>query len=164
MYRPQAGGVTATLPPRQYDGEAVYLVRHAAVVVDRTLPSHRWQLTAEGRRAAALLQLPAGRALTSSEHKARETARLAGLDAAPDGRLREVARPWSDDYETDVRRYLAGAALRDWEPRDDALARLHAALDGYDGVAVTHGLAISLYAGLTFDQWRALPFPAVIEC
>jgi hypothetical protein len=41
---------------------------------------------------------------------------------------------------------------------------LHAALDGYDGVAATHGLAISLYAGLTFDQWRALPFPAVIEC
>jgi hypothetical protein len=29
--------------------------------------------------------------------------------------------------------------------------------------AVTHGLAIALYADLTFAEWRAMPFPAVIE-
>jgi len=37
-------------------------------------------------------------------------------------------------------------------------------LDGFDGVAVTHGLAIALYADLTFAEWRTMPFPAVIEC
>jgi len=62
-----------------------------------------------------------------------------------------------------VRRYLAGDPLSGWEPREAALARLRAALDGFDGVAVTHGLAIALYAGLTFDAWRSMPFPAVIE-
>jgi len=141
----------------------MYLVRHAAAVVDRAVPSPLWQLSAEGRSAAAQLQLPAGDALTSSEEEARETARLAGLDATPDDRLREVVRPWSDDYEADVRRYLAGDPLSGWEPREAALARLHAALAGFDGVAVTHGLAIALYAGLTFAEWRAMPFPAVIE-
>ena len=146
-----------------YHHAAMYLVRHAAVVVDRAVPSHLWQLSAEGRSAAALLELPAGRALTSSEEKARETARLAGLDATPDDRLREIVRPWSDDYEADVRRYLAGDDLAGWEPREQALRRLGAALDGFDGVAVTHGLAIALYTGLTFDGWRSMPFPAVIE-
>jgi broad specificity phosphatase PhoE len=141
----------------------MYLVRHAAVVVDRAVPSHRRQLSPEGRRAAALLELPAGRALTSSEDRARETARLAGLDATPDDRLREVTRPWSDDYEADVRRYLTGAAVSGWEPREAVLARLHAALDGFDGFAVTHGLAIALHGDMTFDEWRAMPFPAVIE-
>ena len=143
---------------------AMYLVRHAAVIVDRSVPSSLWQLSAEGRSAAALLRLPTGRALTSSEDKARETARLAGLDAAPDDRLREVVRPWSDGYETDVRQYLAGPTLTGWEPREEVLGRLHGALDGFDGVAVTHGLAIALYAGLAFDEWRAMPFAAVIEC
>jgi len=41
---------------------------------------------------------------------------------------------------------------------------MRAALDGFDGIAVTHGLAISLYAGLSFAEWQALPFPAVVEC
>ncbi len=35
---------------------------------------------------------------------------------------------------------------------------------GSSGVAVTHGLAIALVAGLSFEEWRALPFPAVVEC
>ena len=141
----------------------MYLVRHAAVVVDRAVPSPLWQLSTEGRSAAAQLQLPAGAALTSSEDKARETASLAGLDATSDDRLREVGRPWSDDYQSDVRRYLAGDPLSGWEPREEVLARLHAALAGFNGVAVTHGLAIALFAALSFDEWRAMPFPAVIE-
>jgi len=142
----------------------MFLVRHAAVVVDRTQPPSLWQLSPEGRRAAARLRLPEGRALTSNEDKARETARLAGLYATPDDRLREVLRPWSDDYEADVRSYLGGATVAGWEPRDDVLARLHTVLDGHDGIAITHGLAIALYARLTYDQWRELPYPAVIEC
>ncbi|HXD69952.1 MAG TPA: hypothetical protein VN615_08825 [Gaiellales bacterium] len=111
----------------------MYLARHAAAVVDRAVPSPLWQLSAESRSAAAQLQLPAGAALTSSEEKARETARLAGLDATPDDRLREVVRP---------------------APCSTAST----------GSAVTHGLAIALYADQTFAEWRAMPFPAVIEC
>jgi broad specificity phosphatase PhoE len=140
------------------------LVRHAAVVVDPAVPSSDWRLSEEGREAARLLALPRGPALTSPEPKAMQTAELAGLDAVVDERLHEVARRWSDDYVAQVERWFAGGEPDGWERRADALARLRAALDGFDGVAVSHGLAISLYAGLSFDEWRALPFPAIVEC
>lgn len=139
------------------------LVRHAMTIVDRSRPSEEWVLSDDGRAAARALRL-AGPARSSSEPKALETARLAGLDATPDDRLREVRRPWSDDYAADVERYLGGEDLPGWEPRATALERLHAALDGFEGVAVTHGLAISLFLGYSLDEWRALPFPAVVEC
>jgi hypothetical protein len=143
----------------------VLLVRHAMVVVDMSVPSHEWHLSEDGRHAAAGLELPPLPVLTSSEPKAVETAAAAGWDATPDDRLREVERPWhGDDYADFVRLYLAGDEPAGWEPREGALRRLHAALDGFDGIAVTHGLAISLYAGLSFEQWQALPFPAVVEC
>jgi broad specificity phosphatase PhoE len=142
------------------------LVRHAAVVVDARVPSSEWRLSEEGRAAARALALDGdvSTALTSPESKAVETAELAGLDVRVDERLREVSRPWSDDYVADVRRWFDGEELPGWERRADALARLRAALDGVAGVAVSHGLAISLYAGLSFEEWRALPFPAVVRC
>ena len=133
-------------------------------VVDPAQPSNEWPLSDAGRADARALVLPALPALTSPEPKARETASLARLDAVVDERLREVERPWSDDYQLLVERYLGGEDLVGWEPRATALARLHAALDGFDGVAVSHGLAIALYAGLSFEEWRALPFPAIVEC
>jgi broad specificity phosphatase PhoE len=145
---------------------SVYLVRHAMTVVDPSVPSHDWVLSDDGRRAAAELRLPRLPARTSSEQKAIDTAALAGLSAQPDDRLREVTRPFDGEgtYEDRVRRYLAGETLMGWESRAHALERLHAALDGFEGIAVTHGLAISLYAGLDFAAWQTMPFPAVIEC
>jgi broad specificity phosphatase PhoE len=140
------------------------LVRHAAVVVDPAVPSCEWRLSEAGREAARSLAFPNGAALTSPEPKARETAELAGLAAVVDDRLREVSRPWSDNQVAEVERWFAGEAVEGWERREDALTRLSGALDGFDGVAVSHGLAISLYAGLSFDGWRALPFPAVVTC
>jgi broad specificity phosphatase PhoE len=141
----------------------VYLVRHAMTVIDPSTPSEEWVLSEDGRRAAAALDLPALQVLTSSEPKAVATAELAGWDATPDDRLREVTRPFhGDDYAEHVRRYLAGDEPDGWEPRAHALERLHDALDGFDGIAVTHGLAIALFAGLDFEQWRALPFPATL--
>ena len=128
------------------------------------VPSSEWRLSAEGRTAARALSLRGAAAVTSPEPKAVQTAELAGLDARVDERLREVARPWSDDYVADVRRWFDGEQLPGWERREDALGRLRAALDGFAGVAVSHGLAISLYAALSFDEWRALPFPAVVRC
>jgi broad specificity phosphatase PhoE len=143
------------------------LVRHAAAVVDPAVPSREWVLSEEGRAAAKALaaRLPSSAAaLTSDEPKARETAELAGLPARVDQRLGEVERPWIDgDYEAAVGRYLAGEDLRGWERRVDAVARLRAALDDFDGVAVSHGIAIALHAGLSHDEWRRLPFPAVVE-
>ena len=134
-------------------------------VVDPATPSEHWVLSEDGLRAAAALELPALPVLSSSEPKALATAKAAGWDARPDDRLREVTRPFhGDDYEAYVRRYLAGDEPDGWEPRAHALERLRAALDGFDGIAVTHGLAITLYAGLSFDEWRAMPFPAVLEC
>jgi broad specificity phosphatase PhoE len=142
----------------------VYLVRHAMTVIDPTTPSAEWVLSDDGRRAAAALDLPPLPVLTSSEPKAIATAELAGWDAQPDDRLREVTRPFhGDDYEEYVRRYLAGEEPDGWEPRAHALERLHAVLDGFDGIAVSHGLAITLYTGLDFDGWKAMPFPAVVQ-
>jgi broad specificity phosphatase PhoE len=138
------------------------LVRHAETIMNRDLPSHEWPLSDAGREAARALAL-SGPARSSTEAKALETARLAGLVAEPDDRLREVRRPWSDDYESDVARYLAGEELPEWEPRGEALERLSAATEDFDGVVVTHGLAIALLVGLSFDEWRALPFPALVE-
>jgi hypothetical protein len=143
----------------------MYLVRHAMVVIDPSVPSNEWVLSDEGRATAAQITLPELPVRTSNEPKAVETAVAAGWTATIDSRLREVERPWIEDhYGRWVERYLGGEALEGWEPRDTALARLQETLDGFDGIAVTHGLAISLYAGLTFDEWRAMPFPAVIEC
>ena len=139
------------------------LVRHAMTIVDRSRPSDEWLLSEDGRAAARALRL-SGAARSSSEPKALETARLAGLDAIADDRLREVRRPWSDDYAADVERYLGGEDIPGWEPRAAALARIRAALEDFDGIVVTHGLAISLHLGYSVDEWRALPFPAVIEC
>jgi broad specificity phosphatase PhoE len=143
----------------------VYLVRHAMTQVDPAVPSQAWLLSDEGRAAAAALELPALPVLTSSEPKAVETALAAGWTATVEPGLREVSRPWlGDDYEAHVERYLGGEELDGWEPRAEALARMRAALEGFDGIAVSHGLAISLYLGLSFEQWRAMPFPAVLEC
>lgn len=145
---------------------SVYLVRHAMTVIDPDVPSHEWRLSDEGRAAAAALDLSPRPVVSSSERKALDTAALAGWDATPDDRLREVTRPFAGDgiYEERVRRYLSGEELEGWEPRAHALERLHAALDGFEGIAVTHGLAIALYARLDFDAWKAMPFPAVLEC
>jgi len=139
------------------------LVRHAQTVIDPAVPNAEWVLSEQGRAAAAALALT-GPALSSSEPKAMETARLAGLDAVVDDRLREASRPWSDTYDADVERYLAGEPLPGWEPAAAVIERMTAALDGFDGVAVSHGLAIALYLGLPFEEWRAMPFPAVLQC
>jgi broad specificity phosphatase PhoE len=143
----------------------VYLVRHAMTVIEPGVPSAEWGLSEDGVAAAAALRLPELPVRTSSEPKAIATAVAAGWTATPDPRLVEVRRPWlGDDYEAHVARYLGGEELDGWEPRAHALARLRDALDGFDGIAVTHGLAIALYADLAFAEWRALPFPAVVEC
>jgi probable phosphoglycerate mutase len=150
----------------------LYLVRHAMVEPRADVPAPEWRLTDAGRAAAEALalRLPrVARVVSSPEPKAVATAepiaRASGLELELDERLREVERPvgLQTDYRERVRAYLGGEAPEGWEAREAARARVAAALDGLEGVAVSHGLAISLYLGYSFEQWRALQLPDVIE-
>jgi broad specificity phosphatase PhoE len=163
----------------------LYLVRHAAVTVRPEVPAERWHLSPEGRDgASALAEDPSwpdvALIYTSPEPKAVATAqRIAAphkLAIAIERDLREVGgRSWtSEDYRAVVRRYLAGEAVAGWEPRAEALDRMHAAIDSIaqrhpDGhvAVVSHGLVLTLWLtdllGLdavgTLDLWNRIRFP-----
>ena len=169
----------------------LYLVRHAAVTVRPDLPGPQWHLSPEGRAAAGALagepywaQL---RALhTSPEPKAVATAqRLAARHGRPiriEPDLREVEnRAWvGEGYRELVRRYLAGDPIAGWEPREAALGRVRACIDGIvarygklDVGIVSHGLVLTVYLadllGLDgnggYGLWSRLRMPdiAVID-
>jgi hypothetical protein len=86
--------------------EPMYLVRHAMVVIDPSVPSNEWVLSDEGRATAARIALPELPVRTSNEPKAVETAVAAGWTATVDSRLREVERPWIEDHYCAVGRAL----------------------------------------------------------
>jgi broad specificity phosphatase PhoE len=141
----------------------LYLVRHAAVTVRPDLPGRQWHLSPEGRAAAgALANEPYWAEVcalhTSPEPKAVATAqRLAAgygrpIRIEPD--LREVEnRAWvGEGYRELVRRYLAGDSTSGWEPREAALGRVRACIDGivarYGDLEVgivSHGLVLTVY-------------------
>jgi broad specificity phosphatase PhoE len=153
----------------------LWLVRHATVELRLDEPARTWPLTEEGRAAAAELARrlpPLERVLSSPEPKATATAepiaRAAGVEIEVDVRLREVGRAGNlPDYEAHraaVRRYLAGEPVEGWEPRERALARVRAAVDGVDDTAVvSHGMLLSLLLGYSFEQWGRIALPDVIE-
>jgi broad specificity phosphatase PhoE len=153
----------------------LWLVRHATVELRLDEPAHTWPLTEEGRSAAEGLARrlpPLARVLSSPEPKATATAepiaRAAGVEFEVDERLREVERagnlPTYEDHRAAVRRYLAGEPVDGWEPRERALARVRAAVDGVDDAAVvSHGMLISLLLGYSFEQWGRIGLPDVIE-
>ena len=156
-------------------------IRHALPDADPATPSGDWPLTPEGKDAAtalarSLTALSPVSVLTSDERKAIETAdavcEALGLDA-PEvcAGLREVERPWTDgDYRAVAREYLRTGAAPGWEPRDEVLGRISAALaerwrpEGTT-IAVGHGLAMSVWAasvvaGLdAVEFWENLRFP-----
>jgi probable phosphoglycerate mutase len=153
----------------------LWLVRHAPVELDLDRPAHTWELSPEGRAAAEELALrlpPLSRVVTSPEAKAVATAepiaRAAGVELEHDERLREVRReanlPDYDAHREAVRRYLGGEPVEGWEPRADVLARVRAAVADLDNAAVvSHGMALSLLLGYTFEQWNRIALPDVIE-
>ena len=157
-------------------------IRHAAVRPDPASPARSWPLTPEGREQAGRLgrclpELPPPVSVaTSDERKAVETAEAVCEALALDpahvcAGLREVDRPWTDgDYRAVAREYLRTGASPGWEPRDDVLERISAALARYwrpEGttIAVGHGLAMSVWAanavqGVDAVQfWDSLRFP-----
>ena len=165
----------------------LYLIRHAAVVVRPDLPGPLWRLSAEGRAAAeALANEPFWAGLrvvcTSPEPKALATAqRIAarhGLPIRIEADLREVEhRVWvAAGYRQQALRYLAGAAVDPWEPREAAQRRVRTCIDQLvtedersDIGIVSHGLVLTLYLadllGLDADAaqelWSATRFPDV---
>ena len=158
----------------------LYLVRHAEVTVDPSRDAADWLVSAEGLAAAnRLAGAPSWRSLaaiaSSTEPKAIETARpiaaAAGRRLQLEPGLGEVRRnaSWADgadSYIALVERYLSGEELDDWEPAAAARARVTQAMDqllsGDDPVCVvSHGLVLSLYLGLTADEWRGIALPSV---
>ncbi len=164
----------------------LYLVRHAAVVVQADRPSSQWYLSLEGRAAAgALAEEPywSDIAIISSspEPKAVATAqRIAarhGLAIRTEPDLREVERPWAEDgYRELAQRYLAGEDIDGWEPLSGArgralrcIGRVIEVADGQDAAVVSHGLLLTLYLSdlLQLDAagaralWSGIGFPDV---
>lgn len=168
-------------------GPAVYLIRHAEVVVDEAVPAHEWLLSDEGRRAASeLAAAPCWRrvaaVVSSPEPKARATAgpiaAAAMLDLREDPGLREVLRDatWTagaEAYVGLVASYFEGA-LPAWERLSEAQSRIVRSLERAcaeaEGAvcAVSHGLLLSLYVAWldgrrapALHEWKSISLPAV---
>jgi broad specificity phosphatase PhoE len=161
----------------------LYLVRHAPVDLDPERPAPEWRLSERGRvLATQLADSPAWRELVlvacSPEPKAVETA-LPIAEAADSGLrvehdLREAERPGTpvvsaEEYERLVAAYLAAPdqSVHGWEPAREVRERVRACVERLlaevEGplAVVSHGLALSLYCGLVFDEWQAMSLPAV---
>lgn len=157
------------------------LVRHSAVTLRADVPAPLWELSAEGRAAAARLAedpvFDGVRVVASSpEPKAVATAepiaaRL-GVTVTIDRDLRETERPdipilGAPEHEALVARYLDGEPLDGWESQAEVRARMSAAIerlrdvDG-DVAVVSHGRALALHLALTPAEWAAIPLPAVV--
>jgi len=156
------------------------LVRHAAVDLVDGVPSDRWELTGEGRRAAARLARWSGWKTvvvlaSSPESKALGTAApiaaATRLDVRVEPDLREAERPRQrvvphPELVALTRRYLAGDPVPGWEPAADVRRRVTACVDRVlaadgDTAVVSHGLALSLYLGSSLEEWKRIPLPAV---
>lgn len=154
------------------------LVRHALPAASPDVPPDEWELSDEGRDAAAMLvaSLPAGAILVASaEPKAWMT--LGDKLVIRDPRFGEVRRPvepWSDDFRAVRAAYVRGEVHDGWEPHADVAERFEAGLDAHrpddDGAALvigTHGMAMTTWlvaGGIVSptdapDFWADLRFP-----
>lgn len=165
----------------------LYLVRHAGVTARPGQPAPGWHLSTEGRAAAeALADEPYWAGLpalhSSPEAKAVGTAqRIAarhGLPIRIEQDLREVEnRVWvNQGYREQARRYLEGDAVHGWEPREVALGRVRACIDGIVArhreqaiAVVSHGLVLTLYladllglgGAASYELWARIRFPDI---
>ena len=165
----------------------LHLVRHGRPLIDRSRPSHEWNLDPAFDDDVLALRgrLPQAAAWYSSpEPKAFLTARLLTdepIEVVPD--LREHERPgtdWIEDFEGVVRRAFARpdvAAYDGWEPLARcrtrvvrATAGILATHRGADVVLVGHGTAWTcLLSALRGDPpdleaWGRLAMPDLVQC
>jgi broad specificity phosphatase PhoE len=170
--------------------QPLFLVRHAPVKVDLSIPAHEWQLSAEGytlaERLAALPIFAGLRTVWASpEPKAQATAKplahhyAASLLVHPD--LSELRRSPTniadrEAYETAVRQAFANpeTSVAGWERAAHAQRRivgcvLELAAQTREPMAVvSHGLVLSLLLAhlrgqsqVDFAEWRSIPLPAL---
>jgi broad specificity phosphatase PhoE len=157
-------------------------VRHAAPEIDPARPASAWELSAEGRAAAAALapRVRADAVVSSPEPKALQTAVALGAPVTVDPRLREHDRAgvgWREDFAALVEAGFArpGEVVFGVESFDAAHTRFAVAVDaavaahpGERLAIVTHGTVIALYAARALGRdpvevWRALALPDLIE-
>ncbi len=170
--------------------QPIFLVRHAQVQLDLSVPAEHWQLNSAGQALAQrLAALPMFANLhtvwTSPEPKAQATARpLADRHQArflihPD--LAELQRgptniPGHAAYEATVRQAFEQPELSvgGWERAADAQRRISgcvmalAAATPEACAVVSHGLVLALLLAqlrrqphVNVAEWRAMPLPAV---
>lgn len=154
------------------------LVRHAMPAFGPDVPAQEWELSTDGRAAAAALArlLPAGaRLVGSDEPKAWQTLEPAGPVHDRDPRFNEVSRtgePWCGDFQVWRRNYVSGTDHPGWEPRAEVAARFNAGVTDQlaaaaDGalVVASHGMAMTVWLTERFgladpgEFWAGLRFP-----
>jgi broad specificity phosphatase PhoE len=153
-------------------------IRHAEASIEPERPASDWPLSPEGKSAsrdlgASLVACNLRQLITSPEEKAHATAKAVAevlrIDLVLDERLREVRRPWIiEDFDGAVSRYLQGETIEGWEPAEQVIERVAAALvshssEGPIGV-VTHGTAMACFLGARgwvspVPFWSALTMP-----
>lgn len=163
------------------------LVRHAEPEAAPAEDPRTWPLSPAGRRAARQLRdrLPqAGRWVSSTERKARETLECAAVGArriGQEGRFDEVRRdePYDDAFRQRRRAWVDGT-LDDrhlgWETPEEAAARFDRAVadhakHGVPLVIATHGMVLTAWLvharhWLAPEEagafWAELAFPDVV--
>ncbi|MGH8833465.1 MAG: histidine phosphatase family protein [Actinomycetes bacterium] len=154
------------------------LVRHAMPAFGPDVPAHEWELSEDGRTAAAVLArlLPAGaRLVGSNEPKAWQTLEPAGSVDDRDARFNEVFRvgePWEGEFRELRHAYVTGFDHDGWEPRADVARRFDAGVTEQLAVAgevplvvASHGMAMTVWLtariGLADpgEFWAGLCFP-----
>ena len=163
------------------------LVKHSHVDVVPGRPPRTWELSAEGRRRAAVLaerlaDFGAARVVSSVEPKAIETAEIVAQRLG----VPAVIAPGLHEHERETAPFLGAEAFATaiaWlfdepqkvvfgeESADAAADRFAAAVDalGGDGdeIVVAHGTVIALYvsrvAGIDpYELWQSLELPSYV--
>jgi broad specificity phosphatase PhoE len=158
-------------------------LRHFQTRVEPDVPVSEWQLSREGRENMQDFlreqDIDVEKVYTSTEPKAVETAeklaKKADAELVKTDLLREVDRSDEgfvedhDQYIELVEDYLRGGTKADWESQEDVRKRFKKFVrEVDDGIAVTHGLILSLNIAAERDVnlvkfWKNLGFGEIVE-
>jgi broad specificity phosphatase PhoE len=135
-------------------------IRHARPLVDRDVPQDGWPLEPGAVEAVQpLARFVDPSVVVSPLRRTRETADALGLPYVADARIVEVEKPFVDDLDAAVTRYLNGDSLKGWEPQSDAIARFSSAIAEHGASTyVTHGLVLTLYLRSVVPELDSFPF------
>lgn len=162
----------------------LYIVRHAPVNIDFSVPSSQWEISQDGIRATRDLVSQAswheiGRIYHSPEPKAEATARVisefTGIPAEVRDELCELQVPTIHPFEEFVRRvgaYLEGFPDPGFEDWDQATSRIVHCVDnlirdsnGTSAAMVSHGRILAVLFShffqrrMTVQEWQSIQLP-----